>query len=86
MAESRPNSLHESQFGHESFIVRLRHPTIANVTVDAIFKPRIEGDGDGWHRAPMEASDNVPLSFALRAPAVTGLADSSAPPPRTKTK
>eukprot|EP00897_Mesotaenium_endlicherianum_P003359 jgi/Mesen1/3050/ME000018S02353 len=30
-----------SRFGHESF-------------ADALFKPRVEGDAEGWHRAPVE--------------------------------
>jgi hypothetical protein len=42
-----------SQFGHESFIVNLQDE-VTGKRLRALFKPRIEGDADGWHRAPME--------------------------------
>ncbi|CAI6007219.1 unnamed protein product, partial [Closterium sp. NIES-64] len=42
-----------SRFGHESFLVRLRSPDTKE-EIDAMFKPRVEGDAEGWHRAPIE--------------------------------
>lgn len=42
-----------SQFGHESFIVQVQNE-VTGRRVRALFKPRVEGDADGWHRAPME--------------------------------
>ena len=42
-----------SQFGHESFIVQLQNE-VTGKRVRAIFKPRVEGDAEGWHRTPME--------------------------------
>ena len=40
-----------SNGNHPSYRVELEH---AGARTRAIFKPRIEGDGDGWHRATME--------------------------------
>lgn len=40
-------------FGHPSYKVTLQHPTTKD-EVTALFKPKIEGDGDGWHRPSME--------------------------------
>lgn len=42
-----------SPFGHESFIVTLKD-LHNDRKIKAIFKPRIKGDADGWHRAPCE--------------------------------
>ena len=42
-----------SQFGHESFVVQIQDE-VTGKRLRALFKPRIEGDADGWHRAPME--------------------------------
>jgi hypothetical protein len=42
-----------SQFGHESFVVNIQDE-VTGKRLRALFKPRIEGDADGWHRAPME--------------------------------
>jgi len=49
---AQPNDV-VSKFGHPSYIVKLRHPETA-IEIDAIFKPRVEGDGEGWHRANIE--------------------------------
>mmetsp|Transcript_5867 Transcript_5867/g.16447 ORF Transcript_5867/g.16447 Transcript_5867/m.16447 type:complete len:329 (+) Transcript_5867:106-1092(+) len=43
-----------SQFGHETLTVRLQDPDSAD-TITAVFKPRVQGDGKGWHRSPIEA-------------------------------
>eukprot|EP00850_Spirogloea_muscicola_P017964 SM000159S01795 [mRNA] locus=s159:323450:327274:- [translate_table: standard] len=43
----------ESDFGHESYVVQLQEPQ-TNAGIGAVFKPKIEGDAEGWHRAPME--------------------------------
>ena len=44
-----------SQFGHESFMVTLQdHHHHPGRRLKAIFKPRVQGEADGWHRAPME--------------------------------
>mmetsp|Transcript_5711 Transcript_5711/g.9861 ORF Transcript_5711/g.9861 Transcript_5711/m.9861 type:complete len:517 (-) Transcript_5711:206-1756(-) len=48
--DARPNDV-VSKFGHPSFIVKLRHK---GREVQAIFKPKEKGDGDGWHRASIE--------------------------------
>jgi len=50
IVDARPNDV-VSKFGHPSFLVRLRHK---GREVEAIFKPREEGDGDGWHRSSIE--------------------------------
>ena len=42
-----------SQFGHESYIMHLRDE-VTGRRLKALFKPRVEGDADGWHRVPME--------------------------------
>ncbi|KAK3277918.1 hypothetical protein CYMTET_14109 [Cymbomonas tetramitiformis] len=44
---------HESEYGHPSYSVVLRHPDTGR-ELEAIFKPAVEGDGDGWHRPVME--------------------------------
>jgi len=49
-AESRGTS----EFGHESFEVELKDPDSEQV-IRAMFKPRVQGDAEGWHRAPIEA-------------------------------
>lgn len=50
IVDARPNHV-VSKFGHPSFLVRLRHK---GREVQAIFKPREEGDGEGWHRSSIE--------------------------------
>ncbi|GAB4823126.1 hypothetical protein N2152v2_010172 [Parachlorella kessleri] len=42
-----------SQFGHESYVLELADPHTGR-RVRAVFKPRVPGDADGWHRAPIE--------------------------------
>eukprot|EP00245_Coleochaete_scutata_P001380 TRINITY_DN11688_c0_g1_i2.p1 TRINITY_DN11688_c0_g1~~TRINITY_DN11688_c0_g1_i2.p1 ORF type:complete len:733 (-),score=140.77 TRINITY_DN11688_c0_g1_i2:561-2759(-) len=42
-----------SKFGHESFITDLVDSRTGQ-KIEAMFKPRVEGDADGWHRAPVE--------------------------------
>eukprot|EP00957_Ditylum_brightwellii_P168019 12790388-Ditylum_brightwellii.AAC.1 len=46
-----------SQYSHESFLVKVsRKPVTGGRTqvCQAIFKPKVEGNGDGWHRANVE--------------------------------
>mmetsp|Transcript_16712 Transcript_16712/g.42855 ORF Transcript_16712/g.42855 Transcript_16712/m.42855 type:complete len:557 (-) Transcript_16712:206-1876(-) len=47
-------SMGASEFGHESFRVELKDPDSEQI-IKAIFKPRVAGDAQGWHRAPIEA-------------------------------
>lgn len=42
-----------SPFGHESFVCELADPQSGR-KLRAIFKPRVPGDSEGWHRPPME--------------------------------
>ena len=42
-----------SQFLHEMFVVELRDSE-TGARRKAVFKPRVAGDSDGWHRAPIE--------------------------------
>lgn len=42
-----------SAFGHESYEVVVQDPNNGR-RVGALFKPRVLGDSDGWHRAPIE--------------------------------
>lgn len=42
-----------SIFGHESYVMKLRNLRTGH-EIMAMFKPRVEGDGDGWHRAAVE--------------------------------
>ncbi|PSC70153.1 phosphatidylinositol kinase [Micractinium conductrix] len=42
-----------SQFDHKSYLLTLQDPATAR-RVRAIYKPRVYGDADGWHRTPME--------------------------------
>ena len=42
-----------SQFGHISYQVRLKDRYTGRV-VRTLFKPRVYGDAEGWHRAPIE--------------------------------
>lgn len=42
-----------SDFGHVSFVSQLRNRK-TGVQIGAMVKPRIKGDADGWHRAPIE--------------------------------
>jgi len=44
----------KNQFGHVSFVVHLEAPSSGR-DIKAIFKPRVEGDAQGWHRTPIEA-------------------------------
>lgn len=58
-----------NQFDHVNYVVLLEHPKTRQ-RCRALFKPRILGDGEGWHRVPIEAAayhlnlllgmDNVP--------------------------
>jgi len=52
VVSARPNDV-VSKFGHPSYFVTLQHPQTMK-TLNAIFKPKVEGDGDGWHRASIE--------------------------------
>lgn len=42
-------------FGHVSYVVTLQDPQTRQ-KCKALFKPTLEGDGDGWHRVPIEAA------------------------------
>lgn len=42
-----------SQFGHESYLLKLQDPKSKRV-IDSLFKPRVQGDSEGWHRVPIE--------------------------------
>jgi len=42
-----------SPYGHPSYLVDLQDPDSPRV-VKAIFKPRVPGDSDGWHRVAVE--------------------------------
>jgi len=53
IVSSRPNDLHESAYGHESFLVEVECRKTGR-RVQTLFKPRVEGDAKGWHRAPVE--------------------------------
>jgi hypothetical protein len=44
----------EGKYGHPCYRVRVECPDGTGAKVDAVFKPAIEGEGDGWHRASME--------------------------------
>ena len=44
----------QGKYGHPCYRVRVECPDGTGAKVDAVFKPAIEGDGDGWHRASME--------------------------------
>eukprot|EP01025_Chloroclados_australasicus_P058472 TRINITY_DN7346_c0_g1_i1.p1 TRINITY_DN7346_c0_g1~~TRINITY_DN7346_c0_g1_i1.p1 ORF type:complete len:562 (-),score=56.32 TRINITY_DN7346_c0_g1_i1:2475-4160(-) len=43
----------ESQFGHTSYTVELKSAN-SDRRIKALFKPRVKGDADGWHRVPIE--------------------------------
>jgi hypothetical protein len=49
---ARPNPV-TSPFGHESFVCEI-FDARKQRRIKALFKPRVPGDADGWHRAPME--------------------------------
>lgn len=53
IVSSRPNDLHVSAYGHESFLVEVECRKTGR-RVQTLFKPRVEGDAKGWHRAPVE--------------------------------
>jgi hypothetical protein len=42
-----------SEFSHESFVLELRDAASGHLS-RALFKPRAQGDFDGWHRVPIE--------------------------------
>ena len=42
------------KYGHPCYRVRVECPDGTGAKVDCVFKPAIEGNGDGWHRASME--------------------------------
>ena len=67
----------EGKFGHPCYKLRLECTEGTGAVIDCVFKPAIEGNGDGWHRASMEyvayrlsrmlGMDNVPPA-AYRRP------------------
>ena len=44
----------EGKFGHPCYRLRVECHRGTGAAIEAVFKPKIEGDGDGWHRASME--------------------------------
>ena len=44
----------EGKFGHRCYRLRVECHRGTGAAIEAVFKPKIEGDGDGWHRASME--------------------------------
>ena len=44
----------EGKFGHPCYRLKIECNKGSGKTVDCVFKPAIEGNGDGWHRASME--------------------------------
>ena len=44
----------EGKFGHPCYRLRVECHKGTGAAIEAVFKPKIEGDGDGWHRASME--------------------------------
>jgi hypothetical protein len=44
----------EGKFGHPCYRLRIECHKGTGQAIEAVFKPKIEGDGDGWHRANME--------------------------------
>jgi len=59
-------------FGHVSYVCQLQDPKTKQ-TIKALFKPKIEGDGDGWHRVPIEVASyqlNLMLGMDCVPPAV----------------
>eukprot|EP00887_Chlorella_sp_A99_P007513 scaffold2.g7513.t1 len=62
----------QSSFGHESYVLMLEHPATGQ-RLRALFKPRVSGDADGWHRAPIEVVAyrlNLLLGFDYVPPCV----------------
>jgi hypothetical protein len=51
------------------------HSVSTQQTCSALFKPSLEGDGDGWHRVPIEAAAyhlNLLLGMDLVSASETG--------------
>ena len=44
----------EGKFGHPCYRSGVECHRGTGAAIEAVFKPKIEGDGDGWHRASME--------------------------------
>ena len=47
----------QGKYGHPCYKLRLQDEKDASdspAVIDCVFKPAIDGHGDGWHRAPME--------------------------------
>lgn len=44
----------EGKYGHPCYRLRIEDAKGSGEAIEAVFKPKIEGDGDGWHRASME--------------------------------
>jgi len=44
----------EGKFGHPCYRLRVECHKGTGAAIECVFKPKIEGDGDGWHRASME--------------------------------
>ncbi|KAG2482261.1 hypothetical protein HYH03_018804 [Edaphochlamys debaryana] len=63
----------ENGFGHVSYQVTLEDKTTGK-RIRAAFKPRVEGDCEGWHRVPIEVAAyqlNLLLGMDVVPPAVT---------------
>ncbi|GAX75953.1 hypothetical protein CEUSTIGMA_g3396.t1 [Chlamydomonas eustigma] len=61
-----------NSFGHVSYVVTLEDQ-VSKQRCQALFKPAIEGDGEGWHRVPIEAAAyhlNLLLGMDCVPPAV----------------
>ncbi|GIL87827.1 hypothetical protein Vretimale_13138 [Volvox reticuliferus] len=62
----------ENGFGHVSYIVTLEDKSTGK-RIRAAFKPRVEGDCEGWHRVPIEVAAyqlNLMLGMDVVPPAV----------------
>ncbi|GFR51218.1 hypothetical protein Agub_g13592 [Astrephomene gubernaculifera] len=62
----------ENAFGHVSYLLTLEDKP-SGARLRAAFKPRVEGDCEGWHRVPVEAAAyqlNLLLGMDLVPPAV----------------
>ena len=75
LREAEVSSVHShtmNQYGHETYVLRLRHPT-SSVQSHALFKPSVPGDCYGWHRPAMEEAAYIisrALNLDLVPPAV----------------
>ncbi|KXZ54005.1 hypothetical protein GPECTOR_5g116 [Gonium pectorale] len=62
----------ENDFGHVSYLTTLEDKTTGR-RIRAAFKPRVEGDCEGWHRVPIEVAAyqlNLLLGMDVVPPAV----------------